>query len=108
MRVVFLGTPDVAVPSLRALLASPHDVVAAVTQPDKPRGRGRSLSPSPVKTLALEHELPVLRPGSPKDEGFADALREHAPDVLAVVAYGHILPRDVLAVAPAINVHFSL
>lgn len=107
MRVVFLGTPDVAVPALRALLASSHDVAAVVTQPDKPRGRGRDVSPSPVKLLAEEHGLPVLQPASPKDEGFADALSVFEPQALAVVAYGHILPRAVLAIAPAMNAHFS-
>jgi methionyl-tRNA formyltransferase len=108
MRVVFMGTPDVAVPALRALLDSPHDVAAVVTQPDKPRGRGRDVSASPVKLLAEERGLPVLQPGSPKDEGFAEALSVFEPDALAVVAYGHILPRAVLAIAPAMNAHFSL
>jgi methionyl-tRNA formyltransferase len=108
MRVVFMGTPDVAVPALRALLDSPHDVAAVVTQPDKPRGRGRDVSASPVKLLAEERGLPVLQPGSPKDEGFAEALSVFEPDALAVVAYGHILPLAVLAIAPAMNAHFSL
>ncbi|HLW17716.1 MAG TPA: methionyl-tRNA formyltransferase [Actinomycetota bacterium] len=108
MRVVFMGTPDVAVPALRALLDSPHDVAAVVTQPDKPRGRGRGVSASPVKLLAKERGLPVLQPASPKDEGFADALSVFEPHALAVVAYGHILPRAVLAIAPALNAHFSL
>ena len=108
MRVVFMGTPDVAVPALRALLDSSHDVAAVVTQPDKPRGRGRDVSASPVKVLAEERGLPVLQPASPKDEGFADALSVFEPQALAVVAYGHILPRAVLAIAPAMNAHFSL
>ena len=108
MRVVFLGTPDVSVPALRALLASPHDVAAVVTQPDKPRGRGRDVSASPVKQLAVESGLPVLQPRSPKDEGFAEALSVFEPQALAVVAYGHILPRAILAIAPAMNAHFSL
>ncbi|HJT37075.1 MAG TPA: methionyl-tRNA formyltransferase [Actinomycetota bacterium] len=108
MRVVFMGTPDVSVPALRALLASPHDVAAVVTQPDKPRGRGRDVSASPVKQLAVESGLPVLQPRSPKDEGFAEALSVFEPQALAVVAYGHILPRAILAIAPAMNAHFSL
>jgi methionyl-tRNA formyltransferase len=108
MRVVFFGTPDVAVESLRALMGSTHEVVAVVTQPDKPRGRGRSVSASPVKELAADHGVPVLQPASPKEDGFADTLRSYEPDALAVVAYGHILPRDVLSVARAMNVHFSL
>src|SRR5439155_2179394 len=108
MRVVFMGTPDVSVPALRALLESPHDVAAVVTQPDKPRGRGRGVSASPVKELAEEHGLPILQPVSPKEDGFADALSVFEPNALAVVAYGHILPISVLSVAPAMNAHFSL
>jgi len=108
MRIVFMGTPDVAVPALRALIDSNHDVVAVVTQPDKPRGRGRGVAASPVKQVADERGVPVLQPGSPKDEGFVDALSVFEPQALAVVAYGHILPRNVLAVAPALNAHFSL
>jgi len=108
MRVVFMGTPDVAVPSLRTLIDSEHDVAAVVTQPDKPRGRGRGVSASPVKRLAEEQSIPVLQPASPKEEGFADALAVFEPEALAVVAYGHILPAAVLDVAPAMNAHFSL
>ena len=108
MRVVFMGTPEVSVSALRALIDSPHDVAAVVTQPDKPRGRGRGVSASPVKLLAEEHGLPVMQPMSPKDEGFADALSVFEPQALAVVAYGHILPHAVLAIAPAMNAHFSL
>lgn len=108
MRVVFMGTPDVAVPALRALLDSRHEVAAVVTQPDKPRGRGRDVSASPVKLLAEERGLPVMQPASPKDDGFADALSVFEPEALAVVAYGHILPRPILAIAPAMNAHFSL
>ncbi len=108
MRVVFMGTPDVAVPSLRALIDSDHEVAAIVTQPDKPRGRGRGVSASPVKQLAEEHGIPVLQPTSPKEEAFADALAVFEPQALAVVAYGHILPVAILDVAPAMNAHFSL
>lgn len=108
MRVVFMGTPDVAVPSLHALIQSEHDIAAVVTQPDKPRGRGRGVSASPVKQLAEEHGIPVLQPASPKEDGFADALRVFEPQALAVVAYGHILPAAILDVAPAMNAHFSL
>jgi methionyl-tRNA formyltransferase len=108
MRVVFMGTPDVAVPSLRALIDSHHDVAAVVTQPDKPRGRGRGVSASPVKQLADERGIPVLQPSQPKEDGFADALAVFEPQALAVVAYGHILPVAVLDVAPAMNAHFSL
>lgn len=108
MRLVFLGTPEVAVATLDALLASDHEVVGVVTQPDRVRKRGREASPSPVKLRALDTRIPVLQPESPKQGGFADELRGLSPDALVVVAYGHILPRAVLEVAPAINAHFSL
>lgn len=108
MRVVFMGTPAVAVPSLEAVLASRHDVVGVVTQPDKPKGRSGALVAPPVKDAALAAGVEVLQPRSPKDDGFADTLAGLTPEALAVVAYGHILPRAVLAVAPAMNVHFSL
>lgn len=108
MRAVFLGTPDVAVPSLEALLNSRHEVVGVVTQPDRPRGRGRSLHSSPIKDVATQRGLPVLQPSGAREPGFADALSALAPDVLAVVAYGHILPPEILQIAPALNVHFSL
>lgn len=108
MRVVFCGTPEPAATALEALIASRHDVAAAVTQPDRPRGRGRTVTPSPVKRLAAASAIPVLQPESPKTDAFAGELRALEPDALAVVAYGHILPPAVLAVAPAVNVHFSL
>jgi methionyl-tRNA formyltransferase len=108
MRVVFFGTPEVAVPSLLAVLGSSHEVTGVVTQPDRVRGRGREPSPSSVKRAAEDAGLPVLQPESPKLPGFADALEVLEPEALAVVAYGHILPIEVLQVAPAMNVHFSL
>lgn len=110
MRVVFFGTPEPAAVALDALLGSDHDVAAAVTQPDRPRGRSRAPQPSPAKLRALEAGLPVLQPSSPRDEGFAEALSAHRPEACAVVAYGHILPPEVLAVPPrgTVNVHFSL
>jgi methionyl-tRNA formyltransferase len=108
MRAAFFGTPDVAAVALRALLESDHEAAVVVTQPDRARGRGRGVTPSPVKEIATAQNIPVLQPQSPKEEGFADELRAHAPEVLAVVAYGHILPRAVLEVAPALNAHFSL
>jgi methionyl-tRNA formyltransferase len=108
MRVVFMGTPDVAVPALRALLDSTHEVAAVVTQPDKPRGRGREVGAAPVKQLAVERGLPVLQPQTPKEDGFVEAVSVFEPQAFAVVAYGHILPVTVLDVAPAMNAHFSL
>ncbi|HEY5247281.1 MAG TPA: methionyl-tRNA formyltransferase, partial [Dermatophilaceae bacterium] len=110
MRVVFAGTPDVAVPSLDALSSSSHDVVAVVTRPDAPSGRGRSLAASPVKERALALGLEVLTPDRPGDSQFQDRLRELAPDVCPIVAYGALIPMSTLAI-PAqgwINLHFSL
>jgi len=110
VRVVFAGTPQVALPSLDAILASSHEVVAVVTRPDAPAGRGRRLAVSPVKARALDHGLPVLTPQTPRDPDFVTALADLAPDVCPVVAYGALVPEAALAV-PAhgwVNLHFSL
>src|SRR5262245_17966059 len=109
MRVLFYGTPAFALPTLRALLAR-HHVVAIVTQPDRPAGRGQRVEGSAVKAVALEDGIPVLQPGRLRDPGWPDRLAEHAPEVAVVVAFGQILPEAVLR-APArgsINVHASL
>lgn len=111
MRVAFFGTPDFAVPSLRALVGEGFDVVAVVTQPDAPQGRSRSrLVPPPVKVVADTEELTVLQPERPGDPAFLARLRELAPDVGVVVAYGHILKPDLLALPRLgmVNVHPSL
>src|SRR6266571_3834002 len=111
MRVVFFGTPEFAVPSLRALLGEGFDVLAAVTQPDRPQGRSRSqVVPPPVKVEAEAEAIPVLQPERPTDPGFLDRLRELAPDVGVVVAYGHILRPELLRLPPRgmVNVHPSL
>jgi methionyl-tRNA formyltransferase len=111
MRLVFFGTPEFAVPSLRALLEEGFDVAAVVTQPDKPQGRHRtSLVPSPVKAEALEEKLPVLHPASPNEPGFLSRLRALEPDLGVVVAYGHILKPALFGLPPKgmINVHASL
>ena len=111
MRVVFFGTPEFAVPPLEALLGEGFDVVAAVTQPDKPQGRSRSTAvPPPVKVAAEAEGVPVLQPARPSDADFVARLRALAPDVGVVVAYGHILKPDLLAVPRRgmINVHPSL
>lgn len=110
LRIVFMGTPDFAVPSLHALLRGPHEVVAVVCQPDKPRGRGKVLSPPPVKMLALENKLPILQPSSVRTDEFYAELMGFAPDLLVVVAYGKILPVRILELPRlgAINVHGSL
>lgn len=111
MRIVFFGTPEFAVPSLRALLGEGFDVAAVVTQPDRPRGRSRStLIPSPVKAVAEEEGLTVLQPERPSGEEFLDQLRPLQPDIGVVVAYGHILKPALLALPTRgmINVHASL
>jgi len=110
MRLVFAGTPETAVPALEALLASDHEVVAVVTRPDARQGRGRTLHPSPVKAVALEHGLEVLTPTSPRDPDFQARLREIAPDACPVVAYGALLPREVLDIPRHgwVNLHFSV
>ena len=111
MRIVFFGTPEFAVPSLRALLGEGFDVAAVVTQPDKPQGRSRSaLIPPPVKAAAAEEGVSVLQPERPAEPDFIHELRGLKPDLGVVVAYGHILRPEVLAVPPRglINVHASL
>ncbi|MBZ9559545.1 MULTISPECIES: methionyl-tRNA formyltransferase [unclassified Modicisalibacter] len=110
LRVVFAGTPDFAAESLRALLASRHDVIAVYTQPDRPAGRGRKLTPSPVKALALEHDLPVHQPATLKAEDAQRELAAYRPDVMVVVAYGLLLPQAVLDIPRlgCLNVHASL
>ena len=110
LRVVFMGTPDFAVPCLEALLAAGHEVAAVITQPDRPRGRGRKLSFSPVKACAVEHGLEVLQPEKIKTPEFEQVLRELAPDVMVVVAFGQILSPVILAIPPlgCVNVHASL
>jgi methionyl-tRNA formyltransferase len=110
LRIAFFGTPDFAVPSLRALLASRHTVVAVVTQPDRPRGRGQHVAAPPVKTLAIEAGIPVMQPETLKDDRVGVRLGELAPDLGVVVAYGRILPDRLLQSTRLgfINVHASL
>lgn len=108
-RIVFMGTPEFAVASLAACFDI-GDVVAVVTQPDKPKGRGQALAISPVKALALERGVPVLQPAKLRTPPFSEELRQYAPDVCVVTAYGKILPKDLLALPPkgCVNVHASL
>lgn len=111
MRVLFFGTPDFAVPSLEALLGEGFDVLAVVTQPDKPHGRSRSRRlPPPVKVAAEAEDIPVLQPARPTEPGFVEQVRSLAPDVGVVVAFGHILKPELLAIPKhgMINVHASL
>lgn len=105
-----MGTPDFAAPSLEALLKSEDEVVGIVTQPDRPKGRGQALAPSPVKLIALRNQLPLLQPTKMKDPDFLAALHAWKPDLIAVAAFGRILPPSVLSLPPrgCINVHGSL
>ncbi len=110
MRLLFAGTPEVALPSLRALLDSPHEVVAVLTRPDARVGRGRTLRPSPVKEVAEAAGVEVLTPASLADPETRTRLAELAPDLCAVVAYGAMIPADLLELPPHgwVNLHFSL
>lgn len=110
MRLVFAGTPEAAVPSLEALLASRHEVAAVLTRPDARTGRGRALTPSPVKETALARGIPALTPANARDAGLRDTLRTLAPDACPVVAYGHLLPPELIGIPRHgwINLHFSL
>jgi methionyl-tRNA formyltransferase len=110
MRLVFAGTPQAAVPALDALLKSRHEVAAVVTRPDAPAGRGLHLGPSPVAQRAAEAGVEVLKPARPRDQDFTDRLRQIAPDVVPITAYGALIPQSVLDI-PAqgwVNLHFSL
>ena len=110
MKLVFMGTPDFAVFSLNALMEAGHRIVAVITQPDKPRGRGYTLMPPPVKVAAEAAGIPVYQPTTLKDDAFAHLLEELNPEGIVVVAYGKILPESVLRYPPfgCINVHGSL
>ena len=110
MKLVFLGTPDFAVPSLASLLGSRHDVAAVVTQPDRPKGRGRKTVASPVKRFAGEHSLDVLQPEKASTAEFVQRLRTIGPDLIVVVAYGEILKSELLQLPlhGAVNLHASL
>lgn len=110
MRIVFMGTPDFAAASLKKLIDKKYDIAAVFTQPDKPRDRGMKLSYSPVKELALENNIPVYQPTKLRDGTATELIKSLKPDILVVVAYGRILPDDMLEVPKygAINVHASL
>ena len=110
MRIVFMGTPEFALPALERLIDSRHEVVLVITQPDRPRGRGRQTQPSPVKEMALAHGLKVIQPVRVRKEPVAEAIRQTGADLGVVAAFGQILPQDVLD-APrlgVINIHPSM
>ena len=110
MKIVFMGTPDFAVPCLTALRDAGHEIAAVFTQPDKPKGRGYDMTPPPVKVKALEYGLPVLQPATLRDGEAAAALAEIGPEVIVVVAYGKLLPKEILDMPRlgCVNVHASL
>ena len=110
MRVVFMGTPDIAATCLKESLSDGFNVVGVYTQPDRPKGRGMKMVASPVKEVALEHAIPVFQPENFREDKTVEQLRELDPDVVAVVAYGRILPQRVLDLAPKgfINIHASV
>lgn len=110
MKIVFIGTPDFAVGTLQALAGTNHEILAVITQPDKPKGRGKTLQPTPVKEAALKLGYPVLQPEKVRSREFQATLKELDPDVIVVVAFGQIIPREVLELPKygCINVHGSL
>lgn len=110
MKIAFMGTPDFAVTSLCKLIEKGYQVEMVVTQPDRPRGRGKKVQPPPVKLLAQEHGISIAQPESVKDKGFIEELRDINPDVIVVVAFGQILPEEILNLPPlgCVNVHASL
>ena len=110
MRLVFMGTPMFAVPSLKALVEAGHEVLGVFTQPDKPKNRGMKLLPTPIKEYALTHNIPVYQPDKLKDGQTLDTLRQLNPEMIVVAAYGRILPVEILELPPlgCVNVHSSL
>jgi len=110
MRIIFMGTPDFSVPTLEALVASEHEVAAVVTQPDKPKGRGKEIHMSPVKECALKHNIPVYQPVRARDEAFVEEMRTLKPDAMVVIAFGQILPKSLLDLPKygCVNIHASL
>ena len=109
-RLIFMGTPQFAVPTLEALIQKGHEILAVVTQPDRPKGRGRKLIPSPVKELAAAHQIEVLQPQKASDDYFCDQIKKMEPDLAIVVAFGQILKKNLLTIPcwGVINIHASL
>lgn len=110
MRIVYMGTPDFAVPPLRAMAQAGYEIAAVVTQPDKPRGRGKSLQPTPVKEEALRLGIAVWQPQKVREPAFIEELRGLHPDIIVVAAFGQIIPKDILDMPPfgCVNIHASL
>ena len=110
MRIIFMGTPDFSVGTFEALIAAGHDIVLAVTQPDKPKGRGGKMQYSPVKEKALQHGIPVFQPKKVREAACIDKLRAYEADIMVVIAFGQILPKEILEMTRfgCVNVHASL
>lgn len=110
MRIVFMGTPDFSVPALKALVEAGHDIAAVVTQPDRPKGRGKDVQMTPVKLQALEYDIPVYQPEKVKNPDFVEILKELQPDAIVVIAFGQILSKAILDIPPygCVNIHASL
>lgn len=110
MKIIFMGTPDFAVSVLESLVHSRHEVIAVVTQPDRQKGRGKAVQFPPVKAKAIAYEIPVYQPKRARDLQFIEAMRTLHPDVIVVVAFGQILPKEILEIPPygCVNVHASL
>lgn len=110
MRIIFMGTPQFSVPALCALVEAGHDVIAVVTQPDKPKGRGKEVQMSPVKEKAVEYQIPVYQPVKARDPEFVQLLTDLTPDVIVVAAFGQLLPKSILTIPPygCVNIHASL
>lgn len=110
MKIVYMGTPDFAVAPLAALVKNGYEVEAVITQPDKPKGRGKTMMPTPVKEEALKHDIPVLQPVKVRDPEFVEKLAEIAPDIIVVAAFGQIIPKSILEMPKfgCINIHASL
>ena len=110
MKIVYMGTPDFAVPALAALVDAGYEVAGVVTQPDKPKGRGKTLVPTPVKEEALKHGIPVYQPRKVREPEFVETLKEIGPDIIIVAAFGQIIPKEILDMPEfgCINIHASL
>ena len=109
MRVIFMGTPDFATGTLEEIVKAGHEVVGVVTQPDKPKGRGKTMMPTPVKETALKYNLPVYQPKKVREPEFVELLRSLKPDVMVVAAFGQIITKEILEMPKygCINVHAS-
>ena len=110
MKVIFMGTPDFAAASLEALIGSEHEILAVVTQPDKPKGRKGELTPPPVKTIAVENGIKVYQPVKVREPEFVEIIRDYKPDVIVVIAFGQIIPESILEIPQygCVNIHGSL